>query len=58
MLSTGSPSSVAVEMSDTAVTLVAARAGRMPAWFSMSNCMAPPVAAPPGTMRLKALLAS
>ena len=58
MLMTGRPSSVAVEMSETAVTLVAAHVVPMPAWRSMSNCMAPPAAAPPGTMRLKALPAS
>jgi hypothetical protein len=58
MLITGRPSSVAVEISETAVTLVAARAGAMPAVLSMSNCIAPPAAAPPGTMRLKALPAS
>ena len=58
MLITGRPSSVAVEISETAVTLVAAQAVPMPAWRSMSNCMAPPAAAPPGTMRLKALPAS
>ena len=54
MLMTGSPSSVAVEISETAVTPVAAQVVPMPAWRSMSNCMAPPAAAPPGTMRLKA----
>ena len=58
MLRMGRPSSVAVEISDTAVTLVAARVGAMPARLSMSNCMAPPAAAPPGTIRLKALPAS
>ena len=58
MLITGRPSSVAVEMSETAVTLVAAQAVPIPAWRSMSNCMAPPAAAPPGTMRLTALPAS
>ncbi len=58
MLRIGRPSSVAVEISETAVTLVAARVGAMPARLSMSNCMAPPAAAPPGTMRLKALPAS
>ena len=58
MLITGRPNSVAVEMSETAVTLVAAQVVPMPAWRSMSNCMAPPAAAPPGTMRLKALPAS
>ncbi len=45
-------------MSETAVTLVAARVVAMPACLSMSNCMAPPAAAPPGTMRLTALPAS
>ena len=58
MLMTGSPSSVAVEISETAVTPVAAQVVPMPAWRSMSNCMAPPAAAPPGTMRLNALPAS
>ena len=58
MLITGRPSSVAVEMRETAVTLVAARVVATPACRSMSNCMAPPAAAPPGTMRLTALPAS
>jgi len=58
MLITGSPNSVAVEISETAVTLVAAQVMLTPAWRNMSHCIAPPAAAPAGTSRLIALPAT
>ena len=54
----GSPNTVAVVISDTAVRPVAAAAGSAPDSDSIRYWSAPPAAAPPGTMREKAFDAS
>ncbi len=53
--SKGRVKSVNVDRSPTAVSAVVVRVPRKPARRSISYCVAPPVAAPPGSARLSAL---